>query len=103
MKTLLKLATLCQLVMRVANSGASPAFEGTITATLTRGGQTTPLLYTVGANCSRVEVTATDRPYPVDILDRKSGELTLLSPHNRSFLRLPGASENQSGAPDGFP
>jgi hypothetical protein len=103
MNTLLKLATLGQLVMRVANSGASPAFEGTITATLTRGGQNTPLLYTIGTNCSRVEVTATDRPYPVDILDRRSGKLTLLSPRNRSFMRLPSASENQATAQPGSP
>ncbi len=79
------------------------AFEGTITASLARGGQATPLLYTVGTNALRVEVTAADRPYPVDILDRPSGALTLLFPGNRSFVRLKPVAENQSTAPPGFP
>jgi len=64
------------------------AFEGGINAVTTRGGQPETLRYTVGTNFLRVEVTATDRPNPVDILDRHSGELTLLFPQNRSFVRL---------------
>lgn len=38
------------------------AFQGRITVALTRGGQTTPLLYTVGTNCLRVEIAASDQP-----------------------------------------
>jgi hypothetical protein len=64
------------------------AFEGRITAALTRGGQSTPLLYTAGTNCLRVEVTASSLPNPVDLLDLPSGELMLLFPNNRSFVRL---------------
>jgi len=79
------------------------AFEGRITAALTRGGQATPLLYTAGTNCLRVEVTASDRPNPVDLLELPSGEMTLLFPNNRSFVRLKAASEGASSAPPGFP
>ena len=79
------------------------AFEGRITAALTRGGQATPLLYTAGTNCLRVEVTASDRPNPVDLLDLPSGEMTLLFPNNRSFVRLKAAPEDASAAPPGFP
>ena len=79
------------------------AFEGRITAALTRGGQTTSLLYTAGTNFLRVEVTASDRPNPVDIVDLQSGEMTLLFPNNRSFVRLKAAAENAAAAPSGFP
>jgi hypothetical protein len=63
-------------------------FEGRLTATLARRGQIQDLLYTVGTNSLRVEMTATNWPNPVDILDRNSGGLTLLFPNNRSFVRL---------------
>ena len=79
------------------------AFEGRITASVTRGGQATPLLYTAGTNCLRMEVTASKRPNPVDLLDLPSGEMTLLYPGNRSFMHLKAVSENDSTAPPGFP
>jgi hypothetical protein len=86
------------------------AFEGRINAVTTRGSQTDALLYTVGTNFLRVEMTATNSdksragwPNPVDILDRNSGELTLLFSNNRSFVRLKPAAENSSPTPPGFP
>jgi Domain of unknown function (DUF4412) len=79
------------------------AFEGRIAAALTRGGQAMALLYTAGTNCLRVEVTASDRPNPVDLLDLPSGEMTLLFPNNRSFVHLKAASENASSMPRAFP
>ncbi len=48
-------------------------------------------LYNVGTDFLRIESTRTDTPNPIDILDRKSGALTLLFPHNRSFVRLNSA------------
>ena len=78
-------------------------FEGRINAELTQGNQTSTLLYTAGTNFLRVEMTATNWPNPVDILDRNSGELTLLFPNNRSFVRLKLAVENSSTMPPGFP
>jgi hypothetical protein len=78
-------------------------FEGRINAELTQGNQTSTLLYTAGTNFLRVEMTATNWPNPVDILDRNSGELTLLFPNNRCFVRLKLAVENSSTMPPDFP
>lgn len=80
----------------------SSAFEGRMEAVSTRGGQSLALLYTVGTDALRIEVTGSDRPNPVDVLDRNSGELTLHFPHNRSFVRLKAASKAPA-TPPGFP
>ena len=80
-----------------------PAFEGRIHATVTQGNQTDGLLFTVGTNFLRVEMAATNWPNPVDILDRNSGALTLLFPHNRSFVRLKQVVVNSTAMPPGFP
>ena len=66
-------------------------FVGRITATLAQGDQSMPLLFTVGTNAVRVEITDTTRPHPVNIRDRHSEALTLVFPHNRSFVRLASA------------
>jgi len=79
------------------------AFEGRITAAATQGGQTMALLYTVGTNALRLEVTGSDQPNPVDVLDRNSGKLTLLFQNNRSYVHLPKAAEAASAPPPGFP
>jgi len=79
------------------------AFEGRITAAVTRGGETETLLYTVGTNQLRIARGETDRPYPKNIVNLDTGDITLLFPHNRSFVRLKPAAENQSAAPPGFP
>jgi hypothetical protein len=87
-----------------ATASMAATFEGRINAVMARGNQTDVLLYTAGSNFLRVENTATNRPNPVDILDRNSGELTLLFPNNRSFVRLKPAAENSSTLmPPGFP
>ncbi len=77
------------------------AFEGRIHAVMTRGKQSDALLYTVASNFLRVEMTATNWPNPVDILDCNTGDLTLLFPNNRSFVRLK-ALETSSVAPPGM-
>jgi hypothetical protein len=81
----------------------SSAFEGHINATITQGGQSQALIYTVGADFLRVENTATNWPNPVDILDRNSGQLILLLPNNRSFMRLKPDTGNSSRLPPGAP
>ena len=91
------------LVVCVVIAPSAFGFEGRINAVMIRGSQTDALLYTVGTNFLRVEMTATNRPNPVDILDRNTGELTLLFPNNRSFVRLKPATENSSATPPGFP
>jgi hypothetical protein len=77
------------------------AFEGRIAASLTRGGDVQPLLYTVGANYLRVEQTRTDQPHPRDIVNLKTGELTLVFPHNRSFMRLKNGGDSGNARPPG--
>ena len=64
------------------------AFEGRITVEINRGGSSENLLYTVGTNCLRIERLESDQPYPRNLMNRQSGEMDLLFPHNRSFLRL---------------
>jgi hypothetical protein len=101
----LRIFALCcavPLTTGLAALGDPAPFEGYITANLTRGSGTETLLYTVGTNQTRVERRETNRPYPVDILDRSSMELTLLFPNNHSFVRLAPTTGNQTGAP-GFP
>ena len=69
------------------------AFEGRINAVMTQGNENNALLYTVGTTSLRVEMTATNWPNPVDILDRNSGTLTLLLPNNRSFVHVKSATD----------
>ncbi len=94
----------CFCILNFAYCISTLAFEGRINAVLTRGNQTDTLLYTVGTDFVRVEMIATNWPNPVDILDRNSGELTLLFPNNRSFVRLKPVPENSSPMmQSGFP
>jgi len=79
------------------------AFEGRIDAVTVRGNETNALVYTVGTNVLRVEMTATNWPTPVDIVDLQSGALTLIFPHNRSFVRLKAGAENSLAVAPGMP
>jgi|SRR5215831_5417728 len=74
------------------------AFEGRISATLTRGSETQTLLYTVGTNQLRIERSEAERPYAKNIVSLETGAPTLLFPHNRSYIRLKDA-----GAPAPVP
>ena len=98
----LLLAALAPAATLLLQTASAQAFEGRINATSTHGNQSQALLYTVGTNYLRVELTATNWPNPVDILDRQAGALTLLFPHNRSFVRLKPVVDNSS-TPPGFP
>ena len=98
----LEFAALALAATLMRQPASAQAFEGRIHATITQGNQNQAMLYTVGTNYLRVELTATNWPNPVDILDRQAGALTLLFPHNRSFVRLKPVVDN-SPAPPGFP
>jgi hypothetical protein len=94
----------------VAIASHATAFEGRIDVVITQGNETTPLLYTVGENFLRIEVTDSDSeksragwPHPIDIVDLKSGALTLVFPHNRSFVRLKGGAQDSMLAMPGAP
>lgn len=74
-------------------------FEGRIAATLSHGGQAQDLIYTVGTNFLRIEQTDTNWPHARDIVNLHSGEVTLLFPHNRSFVRLHPQTESSAQPP----
>jgi hypothetical protein len=86
-----RLALLSALGFQLATSFA---FEGRVTASLTQGGQVSGLLYTAGKDYLRIEQTNTDWPHARNIVNLQSGELTLLFPHNRSFVRLKSAAQS---------
>ncbi|HEV2454304.1 MAG TPA: DUF4412 domain-containing protein [Verrucomicrobiae bacterium] len=89
-------------VLFVSPGSAAPAsFEGHISALTSQGDSPGALLYTVGTNFMRVEVTGTNAADAVDILDRQSGELTLLFPGNRCFVRFKAGMGKANGAPPG--
>ncbi len=87
------LAALAALSLRpAALLTAAPVFEGRIEALLRRGGEKQTLLYTAGARQLRIELSETNRPHARDIVDRQTGAVTLLFPHNRSFVRFKRAA-----------
>jgi hypothetical protein len=81
---------------------AASGFEGYIRAVGGRTGGAAGLLYTVGTNFLRVEMTDTNHPNAVDIFDLRSGQLTLVMPHNRSFMRFQPAAPGSAGLPPGI-
>jgi hypothetical protein len=80
-----------------------PAFEGRITATLIRGGESQTFLYCACSNYVRIERGETMETYPKNIVDLASGEITLVFPHNRSFVRISAAGQIASIARPGVP
>jgi hypothetical protein len=79
------------------------AFEGRVYVTITQGSETRSFLYTVGTNLVRIERTETNWPHAKNIINSNSGAVTLLFPHNRSFVRLKPASENVTSPFPGAP
>lgn len=87
-------------------------FEGTISATLTRAGtDTTHFLFTRKGNQLRIENVDHIRPEPINIVDLDAKKLTIVFPHNSSFVHLdlnkapeqPGMPNNPASAGMGMP
>src|ERR1035437_8998585 len=74
------------------------AFEGHITASQNRNGDIQTIFYTVGTNALRIERGETNRPYARNLIALDTGAVTLLFPHNRSFVRLAASAGNNSPA-----
>ncbi|MDQ2867098.1 MAG: DUF4412 domain-containing protein [Verrucomicrobiota bacterium] len=74
--------------MSASGLADAAGFEGKIEIAIVEGDRTTSLRYTNSADSLRIEVIGNDLPNPVDIIDQKSGTLTILFPQNHSFLRL---------------
>ena len=79
------------------------AFEGRIQTTLTQGNEMQTLTYTVGTNQMRIERGESNRPYARDIINLDTGEITLLFPHNRSFVRLKNTVQRNVAVPPAAP
>jgi hypothetical protein len=73
------------------------AFEGRISAALTRGSDTQTFVYTVSSNALRIERGETNCPYAADIVELGTGETTLLFPQNRTFAHRKPPAENDAG------
>lgn len=78
------------------------AFEGRINIAVVQGTQTNDLQYTVGPDHLRIEIIGSTWPNAIDIVERQSGALTLVYPHNRSFVRLKPAAQNASADTPGM-
>ncbi len=98
-----KLAGILVVVAGIFPISDLQAFDGSINATLNRGGEMQTWTYTVGTNCLRIERGETNWPYVKNLIARDTGDVTLLFPHNRSFVRLKPAAENASAPPPMMP
>ena len=84
----------CFCLLHSASCLSAPAFEGSINVTVTQGGQSNALLYTADTNWLRVESAETSLPTTRNIVNLQTGEITLIFPRNRSFVRLKSAGQN---------
>jgi hypothetical protein len=98
-----KLAGILIVVAGIFPVSDLQAFEGSINASLNRGGEIQAWTYTVGTNCLRIERGETNWPYAKNLIARDTGDVTLLFPHNRSFVRLKPAAENASAPMPAMP
>ncbi len=95
---------LCALIPAIllgaGDASASENFQGQIRARAGRTGAPAELLYTVGTNLMRVEMLDTNFPNPIDIVDLESGQITLIMPMNRTFMRFkPGIQRGPAFGP----
>jgi hypothetical protein len=89
----------------------SALFEGTVSATLARGETTaTQFLFTRKGNQLRVENVDKTKPEPINIVDLEAKKLTIIYPHNSTFVHVdlipPLPDRAHPGAPalpPGFP
>ncbi len=98
-----KLAGLGLVAAGLLAASTLQAFEGQIAATLTRGGEIQTWHYSVGTNCVRLERGETNWPFAKNLIARDTGDITLLFPHNHSFVRLKPTAENAVAPPPMLP
>jgi len=82
-------------------------FEGIVSAKVTRGGtETTPLVFTRKGNLLRIE-NSTNKLEPVNIADLAANKLTIVYPHNTTFVHVDltknAAQPAGPNLPPGFP
>lgn len=99
--------TSCAVALGASAANEKAAFEGTVSATLTRAGtEATQFLFTRKTNLLRTE-SATNKLEPINMVDLQEKKLTIIYPHNSTFVHVdltkttagPGAPK----PPPGFP
>jgi hypothetical protein len=75
------------LALVVTQSRGEP-FEGIVTISESRGGLTKQTIYTRKGDQLRIENVDKSRPNPINILDLAAKKLTIVYPHNSSFVRV---------------
>ena len=79
-------------------------FEGTVKATLTRAGTPpTEFLFTRKADQLRIEDAARNKPEPVNLVALASGKLTVIFPHNSTFVLPDKTQPPAPPMPPNFP
>jgi hypothetical protein len=87
-------------------------FEGTITATEENGQAPTAFLYTRKGDLVRIETPDAKTPVPINVLNLAQQKLTIIYPHNRSFVNVDlitkpasvaGVSDRGAGKPPTLP
>jgi hypothetical protein len=112
LKLLIAILTVVASTVAPAGFAADKAsiFEGTLSATLSRGGTATQFLFTRTGSQLRVENIDKSKPEPINIVELDAHNLTIIYPHNSTFVhvdlirQLPDPA--QPGAPQmppGFP
>src|SRR5579872_475057 len=83
------LSACCLIGVVVLHPPVSYAFEGRIQAAIIWNKSVAETyLYTIGTNQMRIERGEYGHPYPRNIVTLDTGDVTLLYPHDRSFVRL---------------
>ena len=100
----LLLMCLWSFALQVLSDGTTEPFVGRIETKIAIGGDLQYIVYTAGTNMIRIERTDTDRPWPLNLMDRTTGERTILYPHNRSYIKLKEPTPNRDQVSrSGFP
>jgi hypothetical protein len=109
MKFLLAVYLVMLLFASVLGVQKDAVFEGTIVVTETRGTSPTHFLFTRGGQNLRIEETDNNGPEPINIVDLSAQKLTIVYPHNSSFVvidlirQLPDQAQSGANLPPGFP
>ena len=72
----------------ILNASVAPGFGTRIRAVGEQAGAVAGLLHAAGTDCLRVEMTDTNSPDAIELMARRSSQITLIQPMHRKFLRF---------------
>jgi hypothetical protein len=88
----------------VSSAEKTETFEGTVSVSLTRSGpDTTQFLFTRKGNHLRIENTDRSKLAPVNVVDLTANRLTIIYPHNSSFVVVDLKRNEAPSGPPNFP